>query len=369
MTRWFRTEGAVGCAEAEKIMNKVARFKWNAAHVLWFLLLLPFSGSAAPASKRPPQDAAKEAPAESSNYVGWDTCATCHSDQADQFKKSPMSVLLTEKYPIQERGCEACHGPGQAHVDAVSNGDPNFRDLIYSFARHTPLENAVRCLSCHQEKRLMGGKEKDEKQTMFLRSRHLGAGVTCINCHDPHLLPSKEVAKPTLPLPMLFSMPKFGPERDWLNNRLLRQPEVLLCYSCHQERVADFQLPSRHRVNEGEVKCSDCHNPHGSTNAKELKGVGTEQVCYSCHVEKRGPFAYEHAPVRVEGCLGCHTPHGSINQHLLIRRQARQLCLECHVAPQALNVPHPRLGFQTTGECTRCHTEIHGSNYQRQFLR
>ena len=156
MRSWFRTEEAVGYVEAEKNMNKVARFKWNDAHVLWFLLLFPFPGSAAPASKRAPQDAAKPqeaakeaqapAPAESSGYVGWDTCATCHSDEADQFKKGPMSVILTEKYPIQQRGCEACHGPGQAHVDAVSNGDPNFRDLIYSFARHTPLENAIRCL-------------------------------------------------------------------------------------------------------------------------------------------------------------------------------------------------------------------------------
>ena len=124
----------------------------------------------------------------------------------------------------------------------------------------------------------------------------------------------------------------------------------------------------RHRVNEGMVKCTDCHNPHGTLNVRELKLAGTE-VCYTCHIEKKGPFVYEHASVRVEGCTACHTPHGSINQHLLKRRQVRQLCLECHVAPQAINVPHPRLGFQEAGECTRCHVQIHGSNYQPDFLR
>ena len=353
-------------------MSMAARWSGFAATILWFLMVAPSSVSGASSAKaqaaKPKAQAAKP-----DDYVGAETCMGCHSDEADQLKKTPMAVLLTDKYskkyPLEQRGCEACHGPGKAHVEAVSNGDPNFRDLIYSFARHTPLENAVRCLSCHQEKRLMSGKEKDEKQTLFLRSRHLGAGITCITCHDPHLLPNKEASKPTPPLQALFNTPRFGPERDWLNNRLLRQPEIVLCFSCHQERQADFQLPVRHRVNEGEVKCTDCHNPHGATNAKEVKGAGTEQVCYSCHVEKRGPFVFEHAPVRVEGCMACHTPHGSINKHLLIRRQGRELCLECHVAPQAVNVPHPRLNFQTSGECTRCHVEIHGSNYQPQFLR
>ncbi|MBI2817334.1 MAG: hypothetical protein HYX72_10370 [Acidobacteria bacterium] len=327
-----------------------------------------FVCSASPAAAK----AARSAKAPQVNlddYVGPEVCSGCHSDQAQQLQKTPMAVLLTEKYPVEQRGCEACHGPGKAHVDALSEGNPDFATLIYSFARHTPQENAIRCLTCHQEKRLLGGKEKDEKQSLFHRSRHLGAGVTCIDCHDPHLLPQKETAKPGLPLQTAFNVRRISAERDWLNNRLLRQTEPTLCYSCHQERQADFQLPVRHRVNEGLVKCTDCHNPHGTLMQKELKGTFTEHVCYSCHVEKRGPFVYEHAPVRVEGCLACHTPHGSINRNLLIRRQDRQLCLECHVSPQAVNVPHPRGGFQTAGECTRCHIEIHGSNYQPQFLR
>ena len=347
-------------------MSRAARWSGFAATFLWFLMVVPsfVSGASAPKSQ------AGKAPAVNpDNYVGQEVCMGCHSDEADQLKKTPMAVLLTDKFPLEQRGCEACHGPGKAHVEAVTNGDPNFATLIYSFARHTPRDNATRCLSCHQEKRLLGGKEADERQGLFKHSRHLGAGVSCISCHDPHLLPAKEVAKPGQAIEAYFSRPKLAPEKEWLNNRLLRQPEPNLCYTCHQDTQAEFQLPVRHRVNEGLVKCSDCHNPHGTLNTKELKGAGTEQVCYSCHVEKRGPFVYEHASVRVEGCTACHTPHGSINQHLLKRRQVRQLCLECHVSPQAVNTPHPRLGFQEAGECTRCHVEIHGSNYQPDFLR
>ncbi len=149
---------------------------------------------------------------------------------------------------------------------------------------------------------------------------------------------------------------------------LLREKQPQLCYSCHRDVEAEFKLPVRHPVNQGLVKCTDCHNTHGSLTARDLKSAGTD-VCTTCHVEKKGPFAYEHAAVVVEGCIVCHTPHGTINLHLLKRRQERQLCLECHAAPQAVNVPHPRLGFQAAGECTRCHVEIHGSNYQPQFLR
>ena len=41
-----------------------------------------------------------------------------------------------------------------------------------------------------------------------------------------------------------------------------------------------------------------------------LKAASVNEQCYTCHTEKRGPFLWEHAPVR-ESCLNCHTPHGS----------------------------------------------------------
>lgn len=53
---------------------------------------------------------------------------------------------------------------------------------------------------------------------------------------------------------------------------------------------------------------------------------------------------------------------------LLARREERFLCLQCHVDPFAVNVPHGRLGFQTRGECVRCHANIHGSNFDANFL-
>ena len=62
------------------------------------------------------------------------------------------------------------------------------------------------------------------------------------------------------------------------------------------------------------------------------------------------------------------SPHGTVEPHLLLRTEGRFLCLQCHVDPQAANVPHGRLGFQTLGDCTRCHATIHGSNMNEYFL-
>ena len=69
-------------------------------------------------------------------------------------------------------------------------------------------------------------------------------------------------------------------------------------------------MPFHHRVNEGLVQCSDCHNVHGSELSKQVRMSSTQDaVCFKCHTDKQGPFVYEHAPVKVDGCE--ILPHGS----------------------------------------------------------
>jgi DmsE family decaheme c-type cytochrome len=179
--------------------------------------------------------------------------------------------------------------------------------------------------------------------------------VSCIDCHSSH-----------------------SPKRT---EYLLRASEPEGCYRCHGEQKTSFSRPFHHKVPEGGMKCSDCHNQHGSFINKQLRTWNNgDLACLRCHGDKAGPFVYEHAPIKVEGCQACHTPHGSTNPKLLKRNEVRFLCLECHsnapgapgeqgegpATPSFHNLADPRGRFLN---CTICHAMIHGSNASPVYFR
>ena len=298
-------------------------------------------------------------------YVGAERCTSCHRAESLEYAKTPHARLAAASRESIS-GCEMCHGPGKSHADGeeAARGDDAktaaAAKLIFSF-RAGAKSNSERCLICHQSSR---------EQQGFAHSNHLLHGVGCNECHAAHLAEAARAPNAValgLGQANFFSVPKRPEEARWLHNSLLKKPEPDLCFGCHANIQAQFALPTHHRVPEGELKCSDCHNPHGSLNRASMRQAGWE-TCTKCHVEKRGPFAFEHPAAKVGGCTACHTPHGSVNRMLLARHEERFLCLECHVSPFAANVPHSRMSFQTRGDCTRCHSSIHGSNFDANFL-
>lgn len=321
------------------------------------------------------------------DYAGIDRCRACHKPEYREYEKTAHSkVAVPGKSYIS--GCEVCHGPGKAHSDAIeaAEGDEGKTQRalsehpIFSFKvnekitealkqfpifhfRSNSKENAARCLFCHVS---------SKQQEYFEHSTHVAHGMSCDQCHTSHLVAEvKDQSKGPLSSPQahFYEVPQLPDEVRWLHGSLLKESEPKLCFGCHGTVQAEFSMPVHHRVPEGLVKCTDCHTPHGSLNRASLTRPKF-QSCVNCHQEKRGPYVYEHASVRVEGCATCHTPHGSTNRMLLVRREGRQLCLQCHInAPGKIGVPHSRFGFQTAGECTRCHVQIHGSNFDPNFLR
>ena len=287
--------------------------------------------------------AAKPAKEPTSQYVGADTCKTCHEDIFNGLQKTRhwKSVLKT-KEGDEAHSCETCHGPGAEHVN--SGGD---KTKIFVFKDQAPEVISKRCLSCHSLK---------QEHANFLRSAHADAGVSCISCHSPH----------------------FAKEQ----RRLLVEKQPQLCYTCHTEQKADFSKPFRHRVNEGLLKCTDCHNVHGSPMPRSVR-VAEEQdtVCYKCHRNLQGPWVFEHAPMKTQGCSSCHQPHGSVNPRLLMVNQVNLLCLQCHTPTATPNTrardsiaPGTPAGpvhdqsakFQA---CTICHVFTHGSNADETFMK
>jgi predicted CXXCH cytochrome family protein len=298
--------------------------------------------------------------------VGNDRCRACHRAEVTQYNKTSHSRL--EQAGMTIMSCESCHGPGKAHVEGqeAARGDEaktlEANKLIFSF-RASPKENSERCLGCHKT---------SKQQDSFLHSGHLASAVACSNCHATHLVNAiKDPSKGNAPAaqPQFFQVPDRADETRWLSSSLLKSSKPNLCYTCHATVRGQFAQPVHHRVPEGLMKCSDCHSPHGTLNPSSLVKTQTE-TCVQCHVDKRGPFVHEHPAAKVEGCVACHSPHGSANRMLLVRREGRQLCLQCHTGFHLLSqAPHGRLGFQTSGECTRCHVSIHGSNFDVNLLR
>jgi len=299
-----------------------------------------------------------------------DSCRSCHKPETSEFGKTNHAhVTATGKTAM---ACETCHGSGAAHIEAeqAAQGDEEktakANKLIFSF-RGTAKENSDRCMSCHL---------KDKVPQGFIHSGHAAQGISCNGCHSPHLVKeNKDLSKGSLTTAQaqFFQIISGPDETRWLRDKLTKSSQPQLCYTCHGTIQAQFALPVHHRVPEGSIKCTDCHNSHGTPSASNLLKTVTE-TCTTCHVEKHGPFVYEHPAGKVAGdsggCITCHSPHGSTNRMLLVRREGRQLCLQCHTGFQGQSaVPHSRLSFQTSGECVRCHVAIHGSNFDPVLLK
>ena len=261
------------------------------------------------------------------DFVGAEVCATCHEAEAKGLADNPHSKLALE-HGKTGATCESCHGAGKAHVDG--GGDVS---KIFDPAKATSKEVDATCLGCH------AGTHPN-----FERSPHAKANVGCTSCHSVHASADKE--------------------------QLLKASQPMLCFQCHTDVKPAFDMPFHHRVNEGLVQCSDCHDVHGTFGNNNLKSTADQnQICTKCHTETRGPFVFEHAAVKAEGCLGCHTPHGSQNARLLNMPQINTLCNQCHSPVAAGAVHGMSAGSSELTPCTSCHTYIHGSNINPAFLR
>ncbi|MEK7406883.1 MAG: DmsE family decaheme c-type cytochrome [Acidobacteriota bacterium] len=283
------------------------------------------------------QPAAGAKPAPAPEYAGSEACQACHEDIYRAFQRNPHQRVETDKRRgWAGRACESCHGPGAKHAESVAAAD------ILHPPKLEPGRADQNCLKCHLREPPLAAR---------IQGGHGRGQVACGNCHSMHKEPER--LRPRQPA------------------RINQQ-----CAGCHAAEWAQFQRPHRHRLPEGAMSCTDCHNPHGSPPPQFRRVVSAnEPGCFRCHGDKRGPFVFEHAPVRLEGCRACHEPHGSANPRLLNRAEVRFQCLECHsnigaggalggIPPGLHDLRSPRFR-----NCTICHSKIHGSQVDRGLRR
>jgi DmsE family decaheme c-type cytochrome len=285
---------------------------------------VPATGSIAVAQA----PAAPTSAAPASGFVGDDTCTACHDGEGKSLSASRHGKAQNARTPAAKpnQACETCHGPGRAHAES---GD---KTKIRRFTAITPREASALCISCHDR----------SSHAMWTGSMHDARNLSCVTCHSIHSAKSATAQLKTVSV-------------------------VETCVTCHKAEVAKLQRVGHMPLREGKMDCSSCHDPHGSTNVRLLKvGISVNDACVSCHAEKRGPFLWEHAPVR-EACATCHDPHGSNNDRMLTAKLP-MLCQRCHIGTR-----HPGTiydGAQLVARsnrligrgCVNCHSQIHGSN-------
>jgi DmsE family decaheme c-type cytochrome len=295
-------------------------------------LLMTGESEAVGTAKGPQQSA------DGSEYIGSETCRICHDASFQTWKNTGMGKAFLDhpKTPLETRGCEACHGPGRAHVEM--GGDIAAIKRFGEKAQLSAEEQNALCLQCHEK----------GARLFWSGSTHESRGVACVTCH--------QVMKPNIPS-LRFSEPLTG------NRQFVKQTKMEVCFQCHPLRRAQVQRSAHMPFREGKVTCTDCHNPHGTPNPKLIVESTVNETCYKCHAERRGPFLWEHPPV-MENCMNCHEAHGSSRPQLLKAAMPR-LCQQCHI--EARHPTTPQLAtaarFAFNRGCTNCHSQIHGSNH------
>lgn len=266
-------------------------------------------------------------------FVGASVCANCHGEQVDGFKNAKHGIALPKIKGLEfEKSCETCHGAGSLHVEAGGDKTLPAFATVSNPKKLSGRDGSATCLKCHA----------DAGRSHWDGGAHDRANVSCAACHSVHNAQAK-------------------------HGQFVKKSEAETCYQCHRDIKSQMRRSAHMPVEEGKMACSSCHDPHGGPTPKQLKAASVNQLCYSCHQDKRGPFVWEHAPVR-ENCLNCHSPHGSHHDKMLVGKQPF-LCQRCHAYTRhpgtlydATNVKNQRSQIFAQS-CYECHSNIHGSNH------
>jgi len=306
------------------------------------LLLCVSSGMGAqetPATSTAPAPATTAEEAEETATI---SCSDCH-EQAKAFLTNPHARGGVTNGVVSNDVCTTCHGDGTEHIE--SGGDTS--KIVIPRGRTGSDET---CMLCHDattdRMTRRGGMHSNSDQ------------VNCLTCHSVH-------------------------SSDPRSPHLVAKPQLALCGTCHTQAASIRNKPYAHRLDRGGMACSSCHEPHGRRAKGERSMALTghlrtipagEAPCLSCHTEKRGPFVFSHGGAAVGECTTCHQPHGSSNPKQLVRATVRQVCLECHspIGTATLGSQPPsfhNLSLPRYQNCTTCHVAVHGSNRDPQLLK
>ncbi|HQR50703.1 MAG TPA: tetratricopeptide repeat protein [Methylophilaceae bacterium] len=249
-------------------------------------------------------------------------CADCHSTNL-QKNYDPARQRFNTTWSEVNVSCEACHGPGSAHVawaDAGGKGGAPDKGLTAALDERKGIawnhdattgnatRSAVRksgheievCAQCHSRRGQIAegyhagrafldyyrpslpgeplyfadGQQKDEVYTWgsFLQSRMHARGVTCSDCHQPHTLK-------------------------------LRAQGNAVCAQCHAAEKYDGAQHHFHKLEGKGALCVSCHMP------ERLYMVIDGRHDHSLRVPRPDITVAQGADKAPNACNNCHRDH------------------------------------------------------------
>ena len=223
-------------------------------------------------------------------------CIYCHSGRPQPVVASP-GKYTTPVFTQTSVGCENCHGPGYAHVQAMGRGEDYGKGAdptVVNPARLTGQLSDDICMSCHQAG----------------DARVLQTGKTY------------QDFRPGQPLDKTLSIFEIPPTRE----NPPQDDHVEHYYSMSLSKC--FRM-SRNAPADRQLRCISCHDPHVEPASAESPAYFNAK-CMTCHTVASctAPPQARQQTTPADNCIGCHMPkrdirvisHSSDTNHRIVAR-------------------------------------------------
>lgn len=166
-------------------------------------------------------------------------CIGCHTTSMDSEKLVPDKKMWGV-------GCEACHGPGSAHVEAMKKGEKSHL-YIEQLGKQGAKQLNEFCGTCHRTEKNVANRADRASETQ-----------------------------------------RFQPYGLMLSPCFMKSNDTLSCVNCH-----DSHAQTSHNMKSYEAACLKCHSP---TPVHAKQGLPVSSAAIICKVNPRS------------GCIPCHMP-------------------------------------------------------------
>ncbi len=256
-------------------------------------------------------------------YKNWNArCAECHATGYEK-RYSPQSRKYASIQAEKSIGCEACHGPGAAHVAWARSGKRldktawdgvNERGFTIHFEREKAGVEIQQCAGCHARREPLGdtsplpgtpfadayrlallrdglyhpdGQIRDEVYVYgsFLQSKMYARGVRCTDCHNAHSGALK--AKGNAVCTQCHS-PAGNPDFPSLKKIRYEDPK----HHFHESGSTGAQCKSCHMIERVYMGIDGRRDHSFRVPRPDLSAaIGTPNACTDCHKDKPAAWA------------------------------------------------------------------------------